>query len=202
MFYEVIFDLETKTFFDEVGGYDPAKLGVSIVSLYRRTLDNTFNEIRGELLSFWENELDKMWKTFDEANRIVGFNSLSFDVPALSPYAPAHFPKLPHYDILAKIKETGARRVSLNALAKETLGTEKKDTGENATVYWRKGDSESLKKLKKYCENDVLITKKVYDYGVANRVLKYKDFWNNPREVVVDFSYPKDFSSKTQTSLF
>jgi DEAD/DEAH box helicase domain-containing protein len=202
MINEVIFDLETKKFFDETGRNDPSELGVSIVSLYKRRLDENFNEIEGELLSFWEDEFSKMWPIFEEATRIIGFNSLGFDVPALSPYAPAYFPKLPHFDILAKIKEVGGRRVSLDALAKETLGKGKIDSGKNATSYWQKGDLESLAKLKKYCESDVLITKEVYNHGLKNGTLKFKDFWNNLREIEVDFSYPKDIIAKVQTSLF
>ena len=42
---EVIFDLETKKFFDETGNFDPSGLGVSIVSVYRRELDADFKEI-------------------------------------------------------------------------------------------------------------------------------------------------------------
>lgn len=202
MFYEVIFDLETKKFFDETGNSDPSKLGVSIVSLYRRKLDESFNEKEGELLSFWENEFNDMWKHFLEADRIIGFNSLGFDIPALSPYSPSTFSTLAHFDIMARIREIGGRRVSLNAIAKETLGQGKIDTGENATLYWQKGDKESLKKLKVYCEKDVLLTKDVYDFGLKNKSLKFRDFWNTPRKVEVDFSYPVSFSSKAQKSLF
>ena len=43
--FEVIFDTETKKFFDEATGYDASKLGVSITSVYSRTLDENFNEI-------------------------------------------------------------------------------------------------------------------------------------------------------------
>ena len=55
--YEVIFDLETQKFFDDTGTTDPADLGVSIVSLYRRQLDPDLAEISGKLYSFWEHEL-------------------------------------------------------------------------------------------------------------------------------------------------
>ena len=53
---EVIFDIETKKIFEDIGSNDPAGLGVSIVSLYKRILDENFNEVDGELKSFWEED--------------------------------------------------------------------------------------------------------------------------------------------------
>lgn len=201
--YELIFDLETKKWFDETGTADPGDLGVSIVSLYFRSLDSDFNEVSAELRSFWEKDFHQMWKFFLEADRIVGFNSLHFDVPALKPYAPKDFSKLPHFDILDKIKDESGHRVSLNRVAKDTIGEEKIDKGENAVQYFKNGSKLSLKQLCKYCEADVILTKKVYDFGYKNRFLKYTDYWNNPRTITVDFSYPLNFSpAAKQSSLF
>jgi DEAD/DEAH box helicase domain-containing protein len=202
MIQEVIFDLETKKFFDDTGNYDPAELGVSIVSVYKRTLGEDLKEVAGEMFSFWEDEIQAMWEHFQDANRIIGFNTLGFDVPALSPYAPSHFSKLPHFDILAKIKEAVGKRASLDALAKGTLGTKKTDSGKNAIVYFRRGDPESLEKLKKYCEADVIITRDIYDHALHNKELRFKDYWNNQRVVPLDFSYPKNLNQEKQESLF
>jgi len=198
--FEVIFDTETKKFFDEVPGNDPAKLGVSITSVYSRTLDENFKEVEGKMQSFWEKDFDEMFKLFEKADRIVGFNSISFDIPALSPYFPPHWPKLAHFDILDQIKKSEGKRMSLNALAKATLGKSKNDSGDNAIKYWAMGDPASLAKLKKYCEMDVEITKNIYDHALKNGVLKYIDFWNETHEIKLDFSYPK--VDDTQASLF
>ena len=194
--FEVIFDCETKKFFDAIEEYDPSKLGVSLLSLFMRE-----NGQEGEMMSFWESELDKAWEYFQKADRIIGFNSIGFDVPALSPYSPSYFSRLPHFDILTHIRESQGKRVSLDALAKATLGKGKTDSGENAILYWQKGDKESLVKLKKYCEADVAITRDLYDFGFKNGFLRFIDFWNEEREVKVDFSYPlKD--PNEQNSLF
>lgn len=64
MITEVFFDVETKTFFDESGASKPEELGVSIVSLYRRTLDEKLQEIEGKMYSFWEKDFEKMWPLF------------------------------------------------------------------------------------------------------------------------------------------
>lgn len=201
--FELIFDLETKKWFDETGTTDPGDLGVSIVSAYFRQLDATFNEVSGQIMSFWERDFDKMWKYFFDSDRIIGFNSIHFDVPALRPYAPKGFKDLPHFDILSEIKDESGHRVSLNRVAKDTIGEEKIDKGENATQYFQNGDDQSLRQLCKYCEADVILTKKVYDFGFKNKLLKYTDYWNNARTVNVDFSYPDNFSpAAKQSSLF
>lgn len=199
--FEVIFDTETQKFFDVIEEYDPSKLGISVVSVYFREVDENFKEIKSEMKSFWEKDLSQMWEIFLKADRIIGFNSVNFDVPALSPYAPPAFSKLPHFDILQHVKESHGKRVSLDAIAQATLGRGKTDSGENAILYWQKGDAVSLTKLKKYCEADVAITKDIYDFGLKNGFLKFKDFWNETREVKVDFSYPKQ-EDEVQTSLF
>lgn len=194
--FEVFFDCETQKFFDAIEDFDPSKLGVSVLSLFYRDGDK-----EQKMLSFWEKDLAGAWEIFQKADRIIGFNSLGFDVPVLSPYAPPYFARLPHFDILAHIKESQGKRVSLDALAKATLGIQKTDSGENAILYWQKGDKESLEKLRKYCEADVAITRDLYDFGLKNGYLKYIDFWNETRQVKVDFSYPK-IEAEAQGSLF
>ena len=201
MYREIIFDIETKKLFEDIDMSRISDLGVSIVSVYRRQLDQNFNEISGEIMSFWENEFSQMWPLFAEADRIIGFNSLGFDVPVLHPHCQFNLKKLNHFDILEKIKNTLGFRLSLDALAKETLGREKTDVGTNAVTYWQQQTPKSLDKLKFYCQADVLITKDIYDFGLKHKFLKYKDKWNTPRIVEVDFSYPP-LPSKQQIGLF
>jgi DEAD/DEAH box helicase domain-containing protein len=202
MFDEVIFDLETKSFFVEDGKFDPSRFGVSVVSLYSRKLNDAFDELEGKMYSFWEEEFASMWPIFERADRIIGFNSLGFDVPALKPYAPASFSKLPHFDILDEIKKNAGHKTSLHKIAKATLGIQKTDTSENAVLYWEKHDPKSLELLKKYCQDDVEITKKVYDFALKNKKLLFTDYWNNPREVALDFAYPELAPKIPQASLF
>lgn len=191
MYSEVIFDVETKKLFGDIEGNDPGDLGVSIVSLYSRKVDEDQEETQGEILSFWEQDFDEMWSLFNSADRIIGFNSLGFDVPALVPYAPPEFAKLKHFDIMDEVKKKFGRRIRLDDIAKETLGSVKTDIGINAVKYWEAGDEESLAKLQEYCEADVLITRDVYDFAVKEKSLRFKDKWNTLRTVELDFSYPK-----------
>jgi DEAD/DEAH box helicase domain-containing protein len=203
MFYEIVFDVETKKLFRDTETGDPSELGVSIVSTYIRQLNEAFEEIAGTMQSFWEKDFPSMWPLFEKADRIIGFNSINFDVQALKPYAPANFAKLKHFDILDVVKNTTGKRLSLNTFAKDTLGKEKTDVGTNAVIYWNKGDEESLSKLRKYCEMDVEITRDLYDYGLKNRHLKYMDRFNGIQTMPIDFSYPKiRISNEKQYSLF
>ena len=199
---EVIFDLETQRFFDDTGERDPSALGLSVVSLYTRELDEELNEIKGEIKSYWESDLKGLWPHFQKADRIIGFNSVRFDVPVLTPYANFPLNKLPHFDIMQHVKDALGHRLSLNALAKASLNSQKTDVGSRAVEYWEKGDEESLKKLQSYCEADVIITKNIYDFGLKNGILKYFDKWNTQREFNVDFTYHKEGKEEKQIELF
>ncbi len=190
MITELIFDVETKKLFSDITTDDPADLEVSVVSVYKRKLNTLFEEIEGEMRSFWEQDFSSMWPWFSEADRIIGFNSLKFDVPALRPYAPLTLSALPHFDIMELVRQKTGRRIGLSALAKETLGDDKTDVGTNAVLYWAKGDSVSLQKLKTYCEADVALTRDLYDFGRKNKQLKFRDKWNNIATIDIDFSYP------------
>lgn len=200
-YFEIIFDTETKTFYKDEEGFDPSKFGVSIASVYSRTLDENFKEVSGKMHSYWESDFPELFKLFEKADRIIGFNSIGFDVPALSPYFGSHWPKLKHFDILEKIRSSIGKRVSLNSIAKATLNSTKSDHGENAILYWEKGDPASLAKLKTYCEMDVAITRDVYDYAFKNGLLKYIDYWNETHDVKLDFSYPQP-TPEIQSTLF
>lgn len=210
MFNEVIFDLETQKFFDEIEGFDPANLGVSILSMYVRSLDENFKEIKGppageasKMISFFEEDLSKAWEIFKKADRIVGFNSKHFDIPALKNYLPAELTKISHLDILEVVRGAFGKRVSLGAIANGTLGDLKADDPRNAITYWAKHDEESLEKLKFYCEEDVRLTTEVLDYGLKNKTLTFKDYWNDIKTIDVDFSYPViQKPQEEQTSLF
>jgi len=57
-------------------------------------------------------------------------------------------------------------------VAEGTLGTKKSGHGLQAITWWNKGE---IDKIKKYCEDDVRITKEIYEYAIANNHLKFKE---------------------------
>lgn len=203
MITEVIFDVETQKLFSEITTNDPADLLISIVSAYVREVDEYQRELRGEMKSFWVDNLDPLWSIMASAKRIIGFNTLKFDVPALAHHAPETFAKMPHLDIMQSVRSALGHSLSLSKLAQNTLGKDKTDVGTNAVEYWRVHDEASLATLKFYCEADVMLTKELYDYGVIHKHLKYMDNFNNVQSFPVDFSYPKDVvDASRQIGLF
>lgn len=190
----VIFDVETKKSFDEVGGYHPEKLGVSVSGVWYGEEGS-----EGTLRGFREEEFPEMFKIFESADRIVGFNSVDFDMAALQPYYLGDLLKLPNFDILKKVEEKVGYRVKLDALAKETLGVQKGGNGLDAITYYHEGDWE---KLTKYCLQDVEITKDLYLHALKTGELKFKNKWNELVIVGVDFTYSDKLESSVQVTLF
>lgn len=208
MYREVIFDIETKKLFDQIEDRQRIEdLGVSVVSAYRRVLDDSYMEIEGEMASFWDEgmqgrrKLGELWEWLVNADRVIGFNSIKFDAPVLNPHMEGDVMRLKHFDILEKVRGVLGHRLSLDALAKETLGETKMANGLAAVDWWQAGDEESLDKLQRYCEMDVEVTKKLYDVGLREGRLKYMSKWNEPKEIEVDFSYPKK-EDEPQLGLF
>ncbi len=202
MFEEIIYDLETQKLFEDIQTGNPADLLLSVVSLYKRILDKNYQETEGKMYSFWVNDLDQIWPLFTNVDRIIGFNSISFDNQVLSSLCYQYdFTRLNHFDILDHIKQALGHRLSLNSIASQTMGATKTDIGTNAVLYWQKGDADSLAKLQNYCQADVDVTKKVYDFGLHNGFLRYKDKWNTLRQVEVDFSYPANNNDTNQDQM-
>ena len=190
----VVFDVETKKAFDEVGGFYPEKLGVSVSGVWYGEEGST-----GTLRGFREEEFSEMFKLFESADRIVGFNSIDFDMAALKPYYLGDLLKLPNFDILQEVEKKVGHRVKLDALAKETLGIQKGGNGLDAITYFHEGNWE---KLTKYCLQDVEITRDLYFHVVKTGELKFKNKWNELVTVAVDFSYKTKNDAGVQVTLF
>lgn len=191
----IVFDVETKKSFDEVGGYFPEKLGVSISGVYFRDDRQNIEWYRG----YREDKFPEMFKLFETADRVVGFNSISFDVNALSPYYVGDLTKLPHLDLMVEIEKKVGHRIGLDAVAKQTLGIQKNGHGLDAIRYFHEGDWD---KLEKYCLQDVKVTKELYDFAVKTGNLSFKNKWNEIVVVPVDFGFSSAKSANVQTTLF
>jgi len=189
----VVFDVETKKAFDEVGGYFPEKLGVSLAGVWYDE-----GEDKGQTVVFREDSLGELFKLFEKADTIVGFNSKGFDLPALAPYYPGDLSSLPSVDLLERVERSVGHRVKLDAIAKETLGVQKSGSGLDAINYFRDGRWEELAK---YCLKDVEVTRDIYYHGLREGKVKFMDKWNRVVEAEVDFRYSGE-GKKTQTTMF
>lgn len=159
----IVFDLETQRSFDEVGGrgsFD--KLGVSVLGAYVYRTD--------EYLVFEESELKNFEELLTARPLLVGFNSRRFDCVVLQPYVHADLSKMPQLDILEEFVKVAGHRVKLESIAQATLGEGKSGSGLDALKYWKNGE---IDKLKRYCMDDVRITREIYEYGAKNGELLY-----------------------------
>ncbi|HPS40458.1 MAG TPA: ribonuclease H-like domain-containing protein [Candidatus Woesebacteria bacterium] len=191
---EVILDVETKQIFDDVGGYFPEKLGISFVGVCVR--ENRFQ--KGIMQSFFEKDLSRLFPLLERADVVVGFNIDGFDMPTFIPYYNADISRIPTLDVMDRIKKSVGHRISLDAVAKETLGAGKNGDGLDAIRYYKSGDFAALEK---YCLRDVEVTRDIYDYGLKNGKIKFRNKWNRLIEAPVDFSFTCSKASGTQMSL-
>lgn len=85
-------------------------------------------------------------------------------------------------DLMVEVQKVLGRRIRLQALAEATLGRGKKGDGLSAGDWWREGQRG---KVAEYCIEDVRLTRELYDYALANGVLKYKDL-RDIRDIKID----------------
>lgn len=152
---QIVLDLETKKTFDEVAGRNPAELEVTVVG--------TFFYETGDYKVFEEGEIPELEQVLAQATRVIGFNNRRFDFPVLQPYLKhLKLSEIPYLDLMEELEKVLGHRVSLNSLAKATLQAGKSGTGLDAIAFYRNGEME---KLKKYCLDDVRLTKEIYEFG-------------------------------------
>lgn len=156
----LVLDLETKHTFREVP--DVKKLGISIVGVY--------SYAARQLMSFTEPELPKLYPLLERASLLVGFNIRSFDLAVLSTYYPGNVTAFPVFDILDDIKNRLGRRISLNDAVGATLGQKKSGHGLQAIEFYKEG---KMAELRKYCLDDVALTRDLFDYGVEKSEIYY-----------------------------
>ena len=157
----LVFDIETQNFFTDPGvgwnNYDALK--ISVVGVYSYEKD--------KYLVFEENEIESLGEIFRNGKKLVGFSMNRYDVPVLNVYFQRNAKtrdidlwKMERVDLLDEIEMATGKRISLSRLAEINLGEAKKSTGAEAIVMYKEGRIEDLKK---YCLEDVRLTKELYD---------------------------------------
>ena len=171
---EVILDIET---YGDIK--DHSNLKVTVVSIYEYEHDR--------YSSFEESELGNLWPILEKAERLIGFNSECFDLPILNRYYTGDLTKFPNLDLLKVIKDSSGRRFKLNEIPKATLEIQKSADGLQASKWFEEG---KLEEIKKYCEQDVRVTKGIYEFGRKNRMLYYPTIAGDIRPIAVNFVEP------------
>jgi DEAD/DEAH box helicase domain-containing protein len=186
----VVFDLETQNIFQEVGSSDPAALDISVASAYDSETD--------KYTTVSVDEINKLWPIIEKADALVGYNSNHFDIPLLNKYYPGDLTTIKSIDLLEDIKLSLGRRMRLCSIAPAAVGAKKSADGLQAVRWWREG---KIDEIKKYCEQDVKVTKKVFEYARQNGHIKFKDGHRN-REVVLDTRHWEELGDATMTHSF
>ena len=161
---KIFFDIETANEFADVGKREPAALDLAMICIYD-SADNSYK-------SFVKEELKTLWPILERADMLIGFNSEHFDLPLLAKYYSGDLSRIRSVDLLKEVKAVLGRRLKLDTLAEATLGKKKLGHGMESIRWWRNGE---IEKVRKYCIEDVRITKELYDYARKNGVLKYFD---------------------------
>jgi len=158
-----VLDVETRRAAADVGGWGNAhKMGISVAVLYDSGLD--------DFLVYSQDELPALYEALARLDLIVGFNILRFDYKVLDGAAPLDHRALPTLDILERVHARLGYRLSLDGLAKATLGAQKSASGLDALAWWKEG---RIDEITTYCKQDVAVTRDLYTFGRDNGYLLF-----------------------------
>lgn len=161
----IFFDVETQNTFQEVGGHYPERLKISIAVTYD-SADQTFHR-------YTEQQAAQLAYDLGQTDLVVGYNLYGFDYPVLQQYTDAvELAQLPTLDMMLHIQKRLGFRLKLDSIATATLKTGKSADGLQAVRWWREG---KIEEIFTYCEQDVDVTRQVYEYGKLYRYVQYYD---------------------------
>ncbi|HAV76863.1 MAG TPA: helicase [Anaerolineae bacterium] len=174
----VYFDLESQKLFHEVGGRDASKLLLAC--------GVTWSSDRNDFGVYWENDAQDLIAELKSAGRIIGFNILSFDYQVLKHYAPnENFRAFRSIDMLQDIYKALNFRISLDSIAKATLGATKTADGIKSVEWFRNGE---LDKVAEYCKADVDITRRIHEFGRDHGYVHYYSKLGSKLKVAVNWN--------------
>jgi DEAD/DEAH box helicase domain-containing protein len=173
----VYFDLESQKLFQDVGGRDASRLLLAC--------GVTWSTARNDFAVYWEKDAPALIAELKAADRVVGFNIIGFDYEVLKPYARSeNFRAFRTTDMLQDIYRTLNFRLSLDSIAKATLGATKTANGVQSVEWFRNGE---LDKVAEYCRSDVDITRRVYEFGRDNGFVHYYSKLGSKLKVAVNW---------------
>lgn len=173
----LVFDLETKTLVDAVGGWKNFKqLEVSIACAWDSKTE--------EMLVFEEKDMPKLVELL-QSRLVVGYNSNGFDLPIMEKYG-LDMAKVDSFDIMLDVQNvSGWKFVKLEKVAMATLGTGKSAEGTMAVQWWEEG---KVDQIIEYCKQDVAVTRDVFQHGMNKGFIKIAKADGSSVEYPVDWT--------------
>jgi DEAD/DEAH box helicase domain-containing protein len=172
-----VLDVETRRSAQDVGGWNRADLmGISCAILYDSQED--------QFLEFLQEDIPELAEHLRRLDMIIGFNIKRFDYTVLRGCYNFDFQSLPTLDLLEHVHKHLGYRLSLDSLAKSTLGTEKNGDGLLALKWWKEG---RIREIIEYCKSDVRITRDLFLYGKENGYLLFTNKSGKSVRVPVDW---------------
>ncbi|MSR78318.1 MAG: hypothetical protein EXS63_08885 [Candidatus Omnitrophica bacterium] len=161
-------DLETQKSFKQVGGKaNLEKLRISVAGV--------FDYLTDQFVAYDEKDMMKVDKRLQQVDLIIGFNIKRFDMPVLAPYVFMPVESLPVLDLMEVIEQVRGHRVSLDSIAGPTLNQRKSGSGADALTLFQDG---KIDELKRYCLDDVRLTRDIYEYGCREGKIRFTSTWD------------------------
>jgi DEAD/DEAH box helicase domain-containing protein len=111
---------------------------------------------------WYEDDALALISELERFTQVITYNGNRFDLEVLRAYAPVDSLRKLSLDIHELLHKQLGRRVKLDQVAKETLGTAKSGDGLQAVEWWRAGLKD---RVAEYCEQDVAILRDVVEHG-------------------------------------
>jgi DNA polymerase elongation subunit (family B) len=162
----ITFDIET---------YSPSNSDRIDTNELRASVIGAYFSWTNEYVAFLEQDATYFCDLLKEADLIVGWNHISFDLPVLQKYASYNLLTLPSYDIMVELAQVIGSRLKLDNVAKANLGEQKTDTYQQFKHYYK---DEQWDKLIDYCMNDVRLTDDIFRKALFQEPIFYYDLHN------------------------
>lgn len=164
----ITFDIETYSPGD-LNRIDTKEFRVSVIGAYISWL----NDGQGLYLAFLENDVSEFLELLKQAQLVVGYNHIWFDLAVLQKYSDFDLMKLPNYDILLKIEQKIGSKLKLNDVCKANFDNDIKT--DSYSIYRHYHKQNKWLELVDYCMNDVRLTEGLFQKILTDKSLNYYD---------------------------
>jgi DEAD/DEAH box helicase domain-containing protein len=168
----ITFDIET---------YSPSDQDRIDTSELRVTVIGAYFSWTGQYVAFLEKDATYFCDLLKEADLIIGWNHIFFDLPVMQKYSTYDLKTLPTYDIMQEMADVVGNRYKLDNVAKANLDEHKTDTYANFKTYHKE---QQWGKLIDYCMNDVRLTNLIFEKALNGQPINYYDLHNKRQAIL------------------